>query len=217
MTKLTQAIEGLYAAFRDQPPARAIEGCRHCLDDEEIAILLRTPLRAITEQQLTPYASSVFLTLGSVSDFLYFLPRILEVSATDDNWYPLPEIVGRAIANTKPDTWSTARRSALEQLLHAIIEGAIESRDYDKLDSWLCAIGRMGLPVEPYLNLVEASRDAVLGYFCQNATELQEGRLANAFWELPNQAHETIVEWFNTDKVRAIPAEEYGYVPRRTE
>lgn len=216
MATLAEAIESLYVAFADQPQPRAIEGCRHCLDDNEIRALLASPLRSISAKQLTPYASSVFLTLGCAADFLYFLPRILEIVATDPSWYPEPEIVGRAIEQAEPKRWPARRRAALASFAETVVQAAIDDEDMNWLDSWLCAIARMGLDIAPYLKQVEQSKAAVLGYFALNAKALPEGRLANGFWELPNPGHDAIVEWFCSDSISAIPAEEWGVRLKRT-
>ena len=64
MNTLSQAIEQLYAAFADVPKPRAIVGCPCCLDNKDIDTLLATPLREIGPRDLSPYASSAFLTVG---------------------------------------------------------------------------------------------------------------------------------------------------------
>lgn len=213
MTSLAESINKLYAAFADQPQPRNIEGCPCCIDRKGISTLLSKQLRDLTPHELTRYAASAFLTVGDVSDFLYFLPRIIEIAATDHAWYPEPEIVGRAIAMTSPQNWPPRRRQAMDELLHAIVHNAIDEREYFKLDSWLCAIARMGWLVEPLLKIVGESREAMLEYFSHNEKELRRGRLANPFWELPNQGHDAIVEWFRTEVIQSIFVEEYGYVP----
>lgn len=205
MSTLEQAIERLYAAFADAPKPTGIGGCTHCLNEEEIDELLTSPLREITPDDLAPYASSVFLTVGGVEDFLYFLPRILEVSATDDSWWPSPEVIGRAIGSAKPNSWPTSRREAVESFLKTVLDAAIESGEYDKIDTWLCGIAGIGFEVRPYLEQVAKSPEAVLAYFDENASALKEKRiekqLANAFWELPSPGHDAIVKWFYSDDI----------------
>ncbi len=52
--------------------------CPFCVDDEEAEHLLTTPLHELTEQDLAAYSESVFLTVGGIDDFKYFLPRLFE-------------------------------------------------------------------------------------------------------------------------------------------
>lgn len=215
MNTLDQSIEQLYSAFADVPKPGKIEGCPCCVEGKEIDKLLATSLREISPSDLASYASSAFLTVGDVSDYLYFLPRILEVSARDDSWWPDPEVTGRAIRSANPDSWPSAKHEALHQFAAAVIDTAIRTSENYKLDGWLCAIARMGLNVTPYLQTISKSTEAVLAYFEDNAPCLPHKRLCNAFWELPCEAHDTIVEWFYSDEIRKIPFEAYGHVMER--
>jgi hypothetical protein len=211
MSILPQAIEQLYAAFADVPKPRAISGCPCCLDDKDIDTLLVTPLREISPSDLSPYAFSAFLTVGSAADYAYFLPRILEISGTDDAWWPDIEVTGRAIRSCGPDSWPAVRIEALRRLLLSVIAEAIASGAYEKLDSWMCAIARMGFEVAPYLEQIAKVPAAVLAYFEYNARCLPQDKLCNAFWELPNAAHDEIVRWFKSEGIRKIPFGAYGY------
>jgi len=99
----------------------------------------------------------------------------------------------------------------LDRLLHSVIDRMLETGEYSRLDEWLCAISRMELEVQPYLKQIELNREAVLQYWKDNAGRLHEGKLGNAFWELPDKGHDEIVRWFKSDPIRKIYAEEYGY------
>jgi hypothetical protein len=177
---------------------------------------LLTQLRNISPAQLSSYASSAFLTVGSVEDYFFFLPRILDITAADSSWWPIPEVTGRAIQSTAPLSWSHDKLEALHNFLFAVIASKIESGDYHELDSWLCAIARMDLEVQPYLQLISNNKEAVLAYFEDNAESLPRGRLKNAFWELPNNGHDAIVDWFFSPGIRRIAFEVYGCVIERS-
>src|SRR5207237_5721733 len=110
---LQKAIEGVYEAFRDVPRPASVEGCPCCIDEKGITILLSKPLGDLSPDDLTHYAASVLLTVGAVEDFLYFLPRILEILASKDEWWPDPEVVARAIDTASFHLWSDLRRKAL--------------------------------------------------------------------------------------------------------
>jgi hypothetical protein len=218
MSALSQSIERLYSAFADVPKPRVIEGCPCCIDSKNIDSLLATPLRNIPSEDLWSYAFSAFLTVGGAADYPYFLPRILELSAADDRRMPDIEVTGRAIRSCDPDSWAPARRDALRCFLSTVIADAIERGEFDKLDGWLCAIGRMGFDVRPHLQQIEQVPAAVLAYFESNESSLrQHKRLSNAFWELPSAAHEEIVDWFNSERIRRSPFEAYGYTRKSAE
>lgn len=211
MQLLLESIDRLYISFAEKRKPTRIEACPHCLDATEIARLLSTPLRHLSPDDLTKYASKALLTVGDVADYLYFLPRILEISATVD-WWPGPEIVGRAIRLTNPPIWSADRMEALARFNAAVIETAIVTGEYDKLDPWMCAIARMELEVKPCLRQIANCRAAIVTFFDDNATGLTDGRLCNPFWELPNAGHDAIVDWFRSEAIRKVAFEEYGYV-----
>jgi hypothetical protein len=213
MSQLKIAIEGFYAAFADVPAPNRIDACPCCVEHKNIQILQKTPLRKITPEDLSSYASSAFLTAGGVDDYLYFLPRIMELSASDEGWWPDPEVTGRAIAETNPASWTTARRDALARLLSAILDVAIDAEDGWGIDSWLCAIARMKLDVRPFLSQITRSKAAVFDYFKRNADSLpKKGRLSNAFWRdyFDQPGHSAIVEWFYSEQVRAMLVDENG-------
>jgi hypothetical protein len=215
MHNIQDAIEKLYRAFAKRPRPRHIDGCPCCIDKKEISVLLAKSLRAISSQELAPYASNAFLTVGDVADYLYFLPRILEITATDSSWWPDPEVTGRGIRSANPESWTDAQRSALNHYLEAVISTIIESGDYSQLDGWMCAIARMGFDIMPYLRQIAKSPAAVLAYFEQNVESLPRNKLSNAFWELPCPTHDAIVNWFFSAEIRKIPFDAYGCVLMR--
>lgn len=204
MDSLSIAIENYYTSFSDTRPPDDIAGCPCCIDDNEIDILLRTPLREIAPESLTAYAASAFLTVGGVDDYLYFLPRIMEISISDDSWWPDIEITARAINSTDLSTWPENRRQALSALLDAKVDQIIDSGSYSEIDAWLCAIARIDLNLRPYLAKIEKREFAMKEYFEINRDCLKNDKLCNAFWELPNEGHETIVQWFKSEPIREI-------------
>jgi hypothetical protein len=217
MHNVQKTIEQIYRAFAKVPRPRHIDGCPCCIHKKEVHALLAKNLRAITPQELASYASSAFLTVGEVADYLYFLPRILEITATDSSWWPHPEVTGRAVQSANPDLWTNAQRTALDHYLEAVIGSAVESGDYHLLDNWMCAIARMGFDVIPYLRQIAQSPGAVLAYFEENVGSLPRSKLSNAFWELPCPAHDVIVNWFFSPEIAKIPFDAYGCVVTRAE
>ncbi len=212
MSKLEDSIKHLYEVFAIVTKPQNIDDCPCCIERKNISVLLSTSLRSIPPDAISSYASSAFLTVGDISDYLYFLPRILEISATEDFWWPDIEVTGRAIHSAEPTSWTKTQYDALNDFLIVMIDSMIQSENYHGLDGWLCAIGRMGLDIRLFLERVEMAPDAILGYFEQNANCLTRNKLCNNFWELPSAGHDSIVRWFKTDPVRKVLFETYGYV-----
>jgi hypothetical protein len=211
MDSVSEAINEFYTAFSDVGAPKEIGGCECCLNGKEIEVLLSTPLHKLRPEDLSSYASSAFLTIGDIADYLYFLPRIIEISIRDDLWWPSMEVTARALKETDIPSWPANRRESLARLLHVVIDHMLETGEFSRLDEWLCAIGRMELDVQPYLEQIESSREAVLEYWKQNAGRLHEGKLGNAFWDPPTKGHDDIVRWLKSELVHKIYSEEYGY------
>lgn len=207
--KVNEAIEGLYQAFADQPLPPPIDGCLHCFEEHELDYLLSKPPRELTAEELSSYAASAFLTAGDVPDYLYLLPRIIDITVNDRFFWPDIEITGRAIMDSGFHSWPENRKHALLAVFHAYLEQSIERQDSASVDSVICALGRIDLPLGPYLAKIAQSPDAVLGYWEWNAEALLQGKLDNAFWE-PSRRQDEVVEWFNTPEISMIYAEEYG-------
>jgi len=211
--ELTAAIENFYNAFADVPRPEHIDGCSHCIDDKGIETLLSLPLRELTPDHLSSYASSAFLTVGDVADYLYFLPRIIEISIREESWWPDLEVTARAIRDSGYASWSVERRAALGAVLKAFLTELIDTETYSEIDGLMCAIGVMDIDVHPYLAIIERNPKAVLEFWEANAGKLHEGKLGNHFWDPPTLRHDHIVVWFRSDKIRRIYFDAYGYKP----
>ena len=212
MSKLEDSIQNLYAAFSKIRKPLKIEGCECCMDEQELRRLLSYDVRSVPMDVLAPYASSAILTVGTVDDYLYFLPRILHTYVLDESFWPDVEITARAINSTDLSEWPNERLDALKSFLSNLIRSFLAPQQQHRIDDWMCAIGRMGLPVRSYLSDIQSSKDAVLAYFESNSKVLPAGKLDNAFWELPNTAHEQIVDWFYSPAIRQVLRKEYGYI-----
>lgn len=78
--ELTEIIEKSYLIFSQYKLGNTLEVCPHCVTEEEIKPLLKTPLREISGEMLYVYYSSA--QNGSARELYemkYFLPRVLEL------------------------------------------------------------------------------------------------------------------------------------------
>lgn len=215
MSDLAPKIENVYRAFADVPKPDSIGACPCCIDGETLDRLVTVPLREVSDDDLAPYASSAFLTAGGVEDYLYFLPRILEVTIVNDTWWPDIEVTGRAIRETKPIEWPGPRREAVQKLFEAVFESFLAEQYYYRIDEWICGAARASFDVAALLRIVEKSDQAILEFFNSNSGGLAEGKLGNAFWESYDPGQDVILQWLNSEKVRAIAYDAYGYNPAR--
>ena len=215
MLDLDDAIARLYVTFATVPKPRAVEGCPCCIANKEVDVLLAKPLWELSGDELGSYASCAFTTVGGRADYLYFLPRILELTATELGWWPDLEVTARAIRSSGPATWTAGQRVALDDFLMSLLSTALGAGGYPDIDGVICAVGRMGFDVRPHLALIAEDPAAVLSYFEQNAEYLPRNRLANAFWDRPCPAHDAVVDWFFSDEIAKVPFDAYSYVLTR--
>ena len=73
-------IERLYEVCSNFSKPSLLQSCDCCHEEDAKQVLLNTPLRELSNQQLWDFSFSVFTTIGCVDDFLYFLPRILHLA-----------------------------------------------------------------------------------------------------------------------------------------
>ncbi|WP_156442858.1 MULTISPECIES: hypothetical protein [unclassified Sphingomonas] len=157
-SQLECALEAVYREFA-RPAPDVIEGCPCCISTRGIDVLLTTPLRELTGQQLWRYVSGAFLTVGGEEDFQYLLPRILEISISDPGNANDPEIVIGKLSLANWRAWSEPKRRALEAFLDAWFEWALvlDSAEADEgwigteAESVLCGAARAGLPLRGWL------------------------------------------------------------------
>ncbi len=207
---LIQAIEAVYTAFASTPKPQVIVHCPCCIEDDDVSALLIMPLRGITPDQLCRYASKVFLTVGDTPDYRYFLPRILEISATDSGWWPDPEVVGRSLRDAEWLTWDVREKNAITQLYRAKFEAISAGSDPYELDSWICGMAIAGLDLAPYLSTLEANPSATLDYYTRNSDPSSGIRLANGFWSDSSTGAQQVIAWFYSPAVSGLILESYG-------
>lgn len=183
---LAAALSAVYATFAAPKPARIV-GCPCCLDRKGVCTLLAKRLRDLTADELSPYAASVFLTAGEVEDFRYFLPRLLELSITEPDWWPSEEVLLSRLSLAAWRNWPKAEQAVIEWLLQAWFGAALSdgSDAGERIDALVCGIARAGIETAPYLQhlLEPANLSALLGFHEANAQALaKKGRLRNPFW-----------------------------------
>lgn len=208
--ELSFAVEGVYRAFSSVPKPSVIEGCPCCIEDKEVSVLLSKPLRKISPTELSSYASSVFLTVGSVADFRFYIPRILEIAVTESMWWPDPEVIGASLASAGWQDWTEQERQSLAQLFDVVFNQLIEDAGGSDLDAWLCAFARSGLSLEPFLKKFAARPDAVLRLYEWNAGKILEGCLTSGFWDDAPFGVIELLAWFRTPSISAVVHESYG-------
>jgi hypothetical protein len=211
--KLAQAIEDLYQAFSDVPRPRTLTFCECCLNREQISILFSKPLRELSPDDLTDYAASVFNTGGAIADFLYFLPRILEIRITEDFWWPDPEVIGEAIHSSGfHQSWKDPHRRALLHFFDELVNSwASDEDESTNIDHWICAFAILHLDLAPFLDRLAKDGPSLIEFYERNSRRLAKaGRLSSGFWEKAPDEEMQVVAWFTSPEIRKAIKDAYG-------
>ena len=209
---IQHAIDAVYSAFSHICRPQRIPGCEHCLPAEEAEILIASNQSSLSADQISSYAADVFLTVGSVEDFQYYLPRILELSVNDQFFWPNPEVALGKLGLAKWSEWPDSLSNPVRQLLNVQFERVIQGGDPDKIDEWLCGIGRCQPDIQPYLARIEtlASPEALVGFILKNLDVFKNGKPANSFWDDAPENAGHLTDWMKRDPAKTFLEETYG-------
>lgn len=203
---LEDAIAAQYAAFT-VPRPRQVEGCACCTTAEQLAALVSAPREALGARELDFYARKAMTTVGTVSDFRYFWPRLAELSITGALLAD-PEVVFGKPLYGDHTTWSAEEQHALKQLAAAIgLWLAAEEQEGGAVDTWVCAVASLveGLAdprefLAPLLSEAPAAWANLRALVNWNAKTIQKKqRLANAFWENAPAIADLLFRWITTE------------------
>jgi hypothetical protein len=198
LTAIANAIEDLYRVFAGYRLGPHVEGCPHCVSDRDHARIYSGPLRSLTAEDLGRYAFKAMTTWGNARDFRHFLPRILELVASNalDSFVPTEVVLGK-LASGKWRTWPEQERTALRSFLRlrwsvGLAQDAAgllgcDACQFDA-DSWLCGVAYAGEDTVPYVEVwrQEGATETiahVAAFLVMNPDLIAHGRLGNAFWD----------------------------------
>ena len=170
------AIEQLYTAFADAKRPSFIL-CSPVKDEREYQAFTYLPLKQINAEHAAGYASSVFYTVGSLEDFEYAFPRLIELATEDFTGIEREVLFKKPVLAGWPE-WRHDRRLAFQAYLDAII-GAFGMHHWPygrDLDSWVCALSfcmpDLDSRLEVLLSGTEAADHNLLLFFEANSKSL---------------------------------------------
>src|SRR4051812_42391608 len=110
--ELREAIGQVYAAFAGIACPRRLVASPLRDADAILGALTSAPLAVLPDAALAPYSRAAITTVGTEQDFRYFLPRILELAASDRNWTGAePPVIADRIGRTGWLKWPPAERA----------------------------------------------------------------------------------------------------------
>ena len=192
-------IEELYRAFSAYPRPDKMHAAPERNVEQILKGLSSAPLRQLDAEVLDDYAFWAMTTVGDATDYLHFLPRIIELSTIEGGWIGLdPEIVASKLDYADWQTWDPSLRSAIRDVFTAAWARArLQHPDEEDASGWLWGIARLGMDIgsglDGWLEFRTPDSMAQLAWFVMLSESLFEN-LQYDDWESVNVRRQ-IADW----------------------
>ena len=119
---LRESIETLYHVFARYDRPAVVHGFSTCITPAGLEKLVSTKLRQLSGDALGSYAFSAVSTIGSLLDFKYFLPRIVELTVGElrHGYFQCGDTDAEIVFGKMPygdwRTWPAAEQAATENV-----------------------------------------------------------------------------------------------------
>ena len=200
-------IDTLYEAFSDVQKPVDLIGCRNgcCMNQFEVDELLGQPLRNSSPHLIWLYLENAIHTAGTVSNFKYFVPRILDLI---QQCVLLPDenasldfhicIFGGRLADANFDQWSASQKNAVDDVFFETVK-KLQAESNPKLATdCLCAVAQTDLSKARYFALLDIFENLTaktfFGYSWKHIR--LEGRIKGGFWDnVPTASAKEVWAW----------------------
>jgi hypothetical protein len=190
---MNDAIKGVYAAFCTYPHPRALQGCPCCTSGEAARPLVTKPLRALDSRDLEQYAFKALTTWGTVEDYKYFLPRIIELTMSGDLLWDIEMTLGK-LAYGEFESWPLNERQAIENLLLDAWTKAVQSLAVEEADELLCGAAQV-MDVASLLELAERIDPEFRTAYRLTCSRGDKRRLTNSYWDRESERYKVVLDW----------------------
>ena len=184
---LNDSIERLYEVFAAYPLHDSTDPCPHCFTSADEQQLRSQPLRQLSADDLRSFAASSLTTWGGVTDLKHFLPRIMEIGATEGFNWPDVELLYHHVAYGEFTTWPAPEVAAMRAFAQAHWDVALHGEAADDAGSVLAAIMFVEPDVMPCLRQWQhhgtlTSLEQLVDFIDANQSAIvRHRRLANAY------------------------------------
>ena len=195
--KLQKSIRELYTAYSVFDKPSQIDSCECCHTEEEKKILVSNSLESLTCNQLNDFVISSFNTIGDAEDFLYFLPRILELAFTDYQEFDCDVgLLGHKLYQSRFWERGETLKSSVDSALLAHFEHQVlQDTDWNyQMSDWVCCVGNATPEIQPFLSLLLGS-PYFKEFYEQEHRYAVKGKLSDSFWEKNHGNRARIVSW----------------------
>lgn len=206
---LIKALESAYRVFADAPAPKTLEASP--LRDAKAIhrALTSSPLAAIANADIGPYAGWAMTTVGTGKDYQHFLPRILELAVSDPSWMgAAPVVIASRLEMAGWRSWPAPQQAAVSAVFTAAFSWTLEVQNQDP-DDWLAGIALVGGATEEARHEWRvsdslAAAQGLASFVIDWRSAEQESEAAPPFWtEVPAQERSRTRAWLLSDETIA--------------
>jgi len=203
---LSERVKELYASFSSYSPPTKLDASPLRDPAKILAALNSAPLAELGEEALGPFAVYALTTVGEVSDYKYYLPRILVISTISNSCVGFdPVVIAGKLRLAEWVKWPLNERSAIASFIYS-------AWAYERLQAaslrnscwnWIAAMALLNLQFEACLHLwtVLPTPDAML-QLAEGVTEIKHLRKGKGRWEdVSAVSREAILQWIASTEV----------------
>ena len=151
------------------------------VDRKALGHIADQPLRALDSQDLEQYAFKALTTWGTVEDYKYFLPRIIEMT------------LGK-LAYGDFASWPLHERQAIEDFLLDAWTDAVRSNAVEEADELLCGAARV-MDTAPLLELADRIDPEFRDTYRMTCSRHDKRRLRNSYWDRDSERYKAVLDW----------------------
>ena len=189
-----QEIERLYEVFSRYPCPKHLEGCPCCTSAEAGELLVRTPLRRIPAPDLEHYAFKALSTWGTLDDYKYFIPRILELTEDGSLLCDTEITLGKLPYGNFRD-WPSDEQEAIRDVITAVWLEKVRASDLDGADALLCGAARVFDDISWLLDAADTVAPSFKGEYAAECSNQTKRKLLNSFWDRSTPNYERVLSW----------------------
>jgi hypothetical protein len=177
---LRMALDQCYKVFSVYARPSFLEAAPTRDPIELLRNLIATSLRELPAENLGPYAGYAMTTVGSADDYLYFLPRILELAILEGSYtgFTFDVIASKLVYNAGWSLCSKQEQEAVVNVMQAVVRQCLDTKTgiagTISLSNLIVGLGILGEPIEDILKRIRDASDSEAGaqLFLEFAMEL---------------------------------------------
>lgn len=208
--QLQAALDAVYAAFSGYARPKALEAAPTRNPKRMLARLSSRNLADLTSDDINGYMGWAMTTVGGVTDYKHFLPRILELAVQGPARGHMggdPESLARKIAYGEFASWSADERAAIMIAFDAAWRQALStSIEEEESEGWLRGLVVLGEPIQTRLTAWLETSAPLAGLHLADAvcSEIFRRETASPPFGLDNEyaVYEAYSAWLAGDAVR---------------